>query len=48
MSADFSDQTDFDNATRGLIGVLDPAVVHGGDGRVVYDAAGFAEATVGD
>ncbi|AZZ80489.1 alkyl/aryl-sulfatase [Gordonia alkanivorans] len=48
MSADFSDRTDFDNATRGLIGVLDPAVVHGGDGRVVYDAAGFAEATVGD
>ncbi|MDS1113286.1 alkyl sulfatase dimerization domain-containing protein [Gordonia westfalica] len=48
MSADFSDRTDFDNANRGLIGVLEPAVVHGDDGRVVYDAAGFAAATAGD
>lgn len=48
MSADFSDRTDLDNANRGLIGVLEPAVVHGDDGRVVYDAAGFAAATAGD
>ncbi|MBA5846941.1 alkyl/aryl-sulfatase [Gordonia amicalis] len=48
MPADFSDRTDFDNANRGLIGVLEPAVIHGGNGSVVYDAAGFAEATAGD
>ncbi len=50
MPADFSDRTDFDNANRGGLigGVLEPAVIHGGDGSVVYDAAGFAEATAGD
>ncbi|MCZ4578269.1 MBL fold metallo-hydrolase [Gordonia amicalis] len=48
MSADFSDRTDFDNANHGLIDVLEPAMIHGGDGRVVYDAAGFAQATAGD
>ncbi|ROZ89197.1 alkyl/aryl-sulfatase [Gordonia sp. OPL2] len=48
MSADFADRTDFDNANRGLIAELDPARVEASDGRVVYDAAGFAAATTGD
>lgn len=48
MPADFADRTDFDNANRGLVAVLEPAQIHAGDGRVVYDADGFAAATTGD
>lgn len=48
MPADFSDRTDFDNANRGLIATLEPAQIRADDGRVVYDAAGFAAATTGD
>lgn len=48
MSADFADRTDFDNANRGLVAELEPARVQASDGRVVYDAAGFAAATSGD
>jgi len=48
MAADFADRTDFDNANRGLVGVLDPAVVRGTDGQVIYDAASFAAATAGE
>ena len=48
MPADFADRTDFDNAGRGLVATLEPAQVRAGDGRIVYDAAGFAQATSGD
>ncbi|WP_370615361.1 alkyl/aryl-sulfatase [Mumia qirimensis] len=48
MPADFADRTDFDNASRGLVAVLEPAQVLADDGRVIYDAAGFGEATSGD
>ena len=48
MSADYADRTDFDNAERGLIAVLEPAQVLAEDARVVYDAAGFAAVTSGD
>ncbi|ORM34936.1 alkyl sulfatase dimerization domain-containing protein [Williamsia sp. 1135] len=48
MFADFSDRTDFDNANRGLIATLEPAKISADDGRVVYDADGFAAATTGD
>ncbi len=39
----FEDRSDFDDADRGWIGALDPAVVTAGDGRVVWDndAYGF-------
>lgn len=48
MPADFADRTDFDNANRGLVAVLEPAQVRADDGKLVYDAAGFAAATAGD
>lgn len=48
MPADFADRTDFDNANRGLVAVLEPAQVRADDGRLVYDAAGFAASTAGD
>lgn len=48
MSADFADRTDFANANRGLIDVLDPARVRTPDGRMVYDAANFEAATAGE
>lgn len=48
MTADFADRTDFDNANRGLVAQLESAQIHAGDGRLVYDAAGFARATTGD
>ena len=39
----FEDRSDFDDADRGWIGALEPAVVTAGDGRVVWDndAYGF-------
>ncbi|MFW0783130.1 alkyl sulfatase dimerization domain-containing protein [Gordonia sp. CPCC 206044] len=48
MPADFADRTDYDNANRGLVAVLEPAEVRADGGRVVYDAAGFAAATDGE
>ena len=33
----FADQRDFDDATRGLIGRLEPCVIRASDGRVVWD-----------
>jgi alkyl sulfatase BDS1-like metallo-beta-lactamase superfamily hydrolase len=37
MSADFKDRTDFDNADRGFVVTMDPMVIKGGDGRVIWD-----------
>ena len=43
MSAlSFDDTTDFQDAERGLIGSLQPCVVHGADGRVVWDNDSYA------
>jgi alkyl sulfatase BDS1-like metallo-beta-lactamase superfamily hydrolase len=36
-SLPFSDTQDFEDATRGLVGQLEPCVVRGEDGRVVWD-----------
>ena len=43
---DFDDRADFTDADRGLIGSLEPCVVHGPKGNVVWDndAYGFLEA----
>lgn len=38
----FEDMTDFDNADRGFIASLTPAVVTAADGRVVYDNDAYA------
>lgn len=35
--ADLSDRTDFDNADRGLVGSLEPCVIHAADGGEVWD-----------
>jgi len=48
MPADLADRTDFDNANRGLVARLEPAVVKGADGRVIYDADVFVRTTAGD
>ena len=37
MPADFADRTDFENAERGLIARLQPGVIKGPDGKVVFD-----------
>jgi alkyl sulfatase BDS1-like metallo-beta-lactamase superfamily hydrolase len=38
----FHDTTDFDDAARGLIGKMEPCVVHAADGRVVWDNDAYA------
>ena len=38
----FADQTDFENAERGLVDALDPCVVTASDGRVVWDLRPYA------
>ncbi|MFF3017197.1 alkyl/aryl-sulfatase [Streptomyces sp. NPDC057939] len=38
----FEDTTDFENAERGFVGALKPAVVKNADGRVVYDNDAYA------
>ncbi|WP_217245660.1 alkyl/aryl-sulfatase [Streptomyces sp. AC602_WCS936] len=38
----FEDTTDFENADRGFVGALAPAVVTADDGRVVYDNDAYA------
>jgi alkyl sulfatase BDS1-like metallo-beta-lactamase superfamily hydrolase len=48
MTLDYSDRTDFDNATRGLVARLEPGQITNQDGRTVYDAAVYAQVTAGD
>ncbi len=45
--ADFNDRTDFDNAQRGLIGSLEPCVIHTAEGREIWnnDALAFLDGT---
>lgn len=38
----FHDKTDFENADRGFVAALEPAVVKGEDGRVVWDNDAYA------
>lgn len=38
----FEDTTDFENADRGFVAALSPAVVRAADGRVVYDNDAYA------
>ncbi|OOF93257.1 hypothetical protein ASPCADRAFT_517421 [Aspergillus carbonarius ITEM 5010] len=47
LQPDFSDRTDFDNASRGLIGSLQPGVIRAADGRPVYnnDAYDFLQSS---
>jgi alkyl sulfatase BDS1-like metallo-beta-lactamase superfamily hydrolase len=42
MSLPFDDRQDFEDATRGLIGALSPALVESTEGRVVWDADSYA------
>ncbi|RAH52274.1 beta-lactamase-like protein [Aspergillus piperis CBS 112811] len=37
LQPSFSDRTDFDNASRGLIGSLEPGIIRAADGRPVYN-----------
>lgn len=48
MALDFSDRTDFDNATRGLVARLEPGRILNQDGRAVYDADIYARVTAGE
>ena len=48
MSADFTDRTDFEDASRGLIARLEPGVIKAADGRVVYDADVYTQTMAGD
>ena len=44
MPADFSDRRDFENSEKGFIATLEPLVVKGADGRIVWDMDwGFLE-----
>jgi alkyl sulfatase BDS1-like metallo-beta-lactamase superfamily hydrolase len=38
----FHDRTDFDNADRGFIAALDPAIIHSAEGGVVWDAESYS------
>ncbi len=38
----FHDTTDFDDASRGFLGTIDPPVVHAADGRVVWDLSAYS------
>ena len=42
LRLDFTDHTDFDNADRGLIAKLDPCIITGADGKVVWDLAVYS------
>ena len=42
-----ADQVDFENANRGLIARLEPGVVKGQDGQIIYDIDTFAAAIQG-
>ena len=48
VSADFTDRTDFEDASRGLIARLEPGVIKAADGRVVYDADVYTQTMAGD
>jgi alkyl sulfatase BDS1-like metallo-beta-lactamase superfamily hydrolase len=48
MPLDYSDRTDFDNATRGLVARLEPGQITNADGRTIYDADIYAQVTDGD
>jgi alkyl sulfatase BDS1-like metallo-beta-lactamase superfamily hydrolase len=48
MPADLTDRTDFDNAERGLIARLEPGVIRGAAGRVIWDIDAFGRATQGE
>ena len=48
MQADPADQTDFNNAERGLIARLEPGVVRNTGGEVVWDIDAFGQATRGE
>jgi alkyl sulfatase BDS1-like metallo-beta-lactamase superfamily hydrolase len=45
---DLSDRTDFENAGRGLIALLEPGVIRAGDGRVVFDIDQFTTGVAGE
>ena len=47
MPADLDDRADFDDANRGFLARLEPAVVRADDGSVVYDADAFVRTTQG-
>jgi alkyl sulfatase BDS1-like metallo-beta-lactamase superfamily hydrolase len=42
LRLDFTDHADFDNADRGLIAKLDPCIITGADGKVVWDLAVYS------
>ena len=42
VEMDYADRQDFEDADRGLIGSLEPCVVHADDGRVVWDNDAYA------
>ena len=50
VTADLNDKSDFENSDRGFIGSIDPMVIRGADGRVVWDMAswGFLDAECPD
>ena len=48
MQADLADQTDFDNAERGLIARLEPGLVRNAGDQVVWDIDAFGRATQGE
>lgn len=48
MPADLADQTDFENARRGLVARLEPAQITDDAGKVVFDADALATATAGE
>ncbi|WP_227998932.1 alkyl/aryl-sulfatase [Nocardia australiensis] len=41
MSLDYTDRTDFDDAERGFVAALSPAIITGASGAVVFDADAF-------
>lgn len=42
LTLPFDDTADFDAATRGFLGTLDPPIVHAADGRVVWDLDSYS------
>ncbi|MFB8322318.1 alkyl/aryl-sulfatase, partial [Streptomyces sp. NPDC055954] len=39
---DYADRSDFDDAERGFVAALAPAVVRAEDGRVIWDGEAYA------
>ena len=48
MPADLNDRTDSEDAERGVVGRLEPGVITGADGQVVWDNDAFVAATEGE